>query len=81
MSILCAIGGDVLSWFDNEWGAALALQQSKCVVAAFLAGLLALGSAANSAATEPAVTGLWQKIDEETGKPVGWFLFVERNAL
>ena len=81
MSILCAIGGDVLSWFDNEWGAALALQQSKCVVAAFLAGLLALGSAANSAATEPAVTGLWQKIDEETGKPVGWFLFVERNGL
>jgi hypothetical protein len=50
-------------------------------VAAFLAGLLALGSAANSAATEPAVTGLWQKIDEETGKPVGWFLFVERNGL
>jgi hypothetical protein len=42
MSILCAIGGDVLSWFDNEWGAALALQPSKCVVATFLAGLLAL---------------------------------------
>src|SRR6516162_2624913 len=81
MSILCAIGGDVLSWSDNEWGGALALQQSKCVVAAFLAGLLALGSAANSAATEPAVTGLWQKIDEDTGKPVGWFLFVERNGL
>ena len=81
MSILCAIGGDVLSWSDNEWGAALALQQSKCVVAAFLAGLLALGSAAKSAATEPSVTGLGQKIDEETGKPVGWFLFVERNGL
>ena len=27
------------------------------------------------------VNGLWQKIDGETGKPVGWFLFVERNGL
>ena len=29
-------------------------------------------------AAEPSVVGLWQKTDEETGKPVGWFLFVER---
>jgi len=27
------------------------------------------------------VTGLWQKIDGETGKPVCWFLFVEHNGL
>ena len=40
-----------------------------------------LGIAPGSAATEPSVSGLWQKIDGETGKPVGWFLFVERNGL
>jgi hypothetical protein len=40
-----------------------------------------LGSAASSSATEPSVSGLWQKIDGETGKRVGWFLFVERNGL
>ena len=28
---------------------------------------------------QPAVTGLWQKIDDETGNPVGWFLFVARD--
>ncbi len=78
---LCAIGADVLSWFDNEWRASLAPQTSKWGMAAILAALLALGAAANSAATEPSVTGLWQKIDGETGKPVGWFLFVERNGL
>jgi Uncharacterized protein conserved in bacteria (DUF2147) len=59
----------------------LALQPSKCIVAASLAGLLALSAAAKSAATEASVSGLWQKIDGENGKPVCWFLFVERNGL
>jgi uncharacterized protein (DUF2147 family) len=44
--------------------------------------LVALVVAAHSAAAqEPAVSGLWQKIDDETGKSVGWFLFVENNGL
>jgi hypothetical protein len=71
----------VLSWFDNEWRTSLAQQSSKWAMAAFLAGLLALGAGANSAATEPSVSGLWQKIDGETSKPIVWFLFVERNGL
>jgi len=50
-------------------------------MAALLAGSLVLGTTTSSAATEPSVSGLWQKIDGETGKPVGWFLFVERNGL
>jgi hypothetical protein len=45
------------------------------------AGLLTLGTAANSAATEPSVAGLWQKIDRESGRSVCWFLFVEHNGL
>ncbi len=49
---------------------------------ALLAGFLALLAAGNSAAAaEPSVAGLWQKIDSETGKPVSWFLFVERDGL
>jgi hypothetical protein len=47
----------------------------------FLAGLLTLSATTKSTATEPLVSGLWQKIDGETGKPVGWFLFVERVGL
>jgi hypothetical protein len=31
--------------------------------------------------SQPAATGLWQKTDEQTGAPVGWFLFVERGGL
>lgn len=59
----------------------LITEAGKWAMAAALAGSLALGTAANSAATEPSVSGLWQKIDGETSKPVGWFLFVERNEL
>jgi uncharacterized protein (DUF2147 family) len=42
-----------------------------------LAGLGLLAPSSVRAA-EPSVAGLWQKADEATGKPVGWFLFVER---
>src|ERR1700733_9153806 len=49
---------------------------------AFAAGIVALGAAAQSAPmAEPAGTGLWQKNDAQTGKPIGWFLIVEQNGL
>ncbi|MGB6536467.1 MAG: DUF2147 domain-containing protein [Xanthobacteraceae bacterium] len=34
----------------------------------------------SASAAEPSVAGLWQKVDSETGKPVGWFLFVEKDG-
>ncbi len=63
-------------------------EQAKKLAIAGLIGILATAlmtglpapaaaqSATASSAPQPAVTGLWQKIDEETGNPVGWFLFV-----
>jgi uncharacterized protein (DUF2147 family) len=50
-------------------------------MAAFVAGTAALGAAQSAPLAEPAVTGLWQKIDAQTGSPVGWFLFVEHNGV
>jgi Uncharacterized protein conserved in bacteria (DUF2147) len=45
------------------------------------ASLIALFAASQPlVAAEPSVTGLWQKIDAETGKTVIWFLFVENGS-
>jgi uncharacterized protein (DUF2147 family) len=46
-----------------------------------MVGLVALFAAGGSAAAEPSVAGLWQKVDEESGKPVGWFLFVAKDGV
>jgi uncharacterized protein (DUF2147 family) len=46
-----------------------------------IAGLTALFAAIQPlAAAEPSVAGLWQKTDTATGKPVIWFLFVEKDG-
>ena len=55
------------------------MSQSTKLVMSVLAALVA--AAHPAAAQEPAVSGLWQKIDDETGKSVGWFLFVENNGV
>jgi uncharacterized protein (DUF2147 family) len=42
-------------------------------------GLMAL-AATSAAAQESSVSGLWQKTDEQTGNPVGWFLFTANQG-
>jgi uncharacterized protein (DUF2147 family) len=54
----------------------LAMQRTKILVAVFVACVASIASAA----AEPTAAGLWQKIDEATGKPVIWFLFVENGG-
>jgi hypothetical protein len=54
----------------------LRTQLKTVFLAAFAASLLV---AAPVRAAEPTATGLWQKQDEN-GKSIGWFLFVEHNG-
>jgi hypothetical protein len=63
---------------DGKWRGPLVAQLAKLVMAGVLT-LTALVS--NAAAAEPSVSGLWQKIDEETGNTVGWFLFTENAGI
>src|SRR5262245_44924228 len=44
------------------------------------AAALLLAAATGAFAQQPSVLGLWQKVDDDTGKPVSWFLFIERNG-
>ncbi len=58
------------------------MQSTKLLMLTVAASLAALvGIAHSTPATEPSVAGLWQKVDENTGNTVGWFLFVERDGL
>ena len=62
----------------NEWRGPLAVQLTRLLMAGLLAAFAAVQAVA---AQEPSAAGLWQKVDPETGKTVGWFLFVEREGL
>ena len=55
----------------------------KARIATLVVAAVAAFSAAtmSSRAQEPTAAGLWQKLDEETKKPVIWFLFVDRGGV
>jgi uncharacterized protein (DUF2147 family) len=58
------------------------MQPTKLLMVTAVASVVALvGVARSTMAAEPSVAGLWQKIDPETGTPVGWFVFVEQNGV
>ena len=52
-----------------------------CLAAVLLASSLAVSAPQSAVPAQPGVTGLWQKVDEQTGETVSWFLFVERGGV
>jgi len=69
--------------------APLAVQSAKVAIATtagylaavLLASSLAVSAPQSAVPAQPAVAGLWQKVDEQTGVTVSWFLFVERGGV
>ena len=55
----------------------MAVQSAKLAMAALV---LTVAAAHSTLAAEPSASGLWQKVDEQTGKSVGWFLFTENDG-
>jgi uncharacterized protein (DUF2147 family) len=43
--------------------------------------LLIVAAASPVRAAEPTATGLWEQVDENTGKPESWFKITERNGV
>jgi uncharacterized protein (DUF2147 family) len=73
-----AINGAVLIRLETKKNGGQMIVQARKLALAGLVTLLATVHPA--AAAEPSVAGLWQKVDEETGKAVSWFLFFEQNG-
>ena len=48
-------------------------------LATTIAAIALLAAAPSARAAEPSAAGLWQKVED--GKPVGWFLVVERDGI
>lgn len=46
-----------------------------------VAAVAAFAATIPSRAQEPTAAGLWQKLDEDTKKPIIWFLFVDRAGV
>jgi uncharacterized protein (DUF2147 family) len=46
-----------------------------------MAGVLLLTAAAPVRAAEPTAAGLWEQVDDKTGKAESWFKIVERNGV
>ena len=58
------------------------MQSVKLLAVTLVTGLAALiGVAYCAPAEQPSAAGLWQKIDRDTGNPVGWFLFVQQDGV
>jgi uncharacterized protein (DUF2147 family) len=53
------------------------MRSAKLVITA-VAALLA--AAQSAVAADPTASGLWQKVDDQTGKPVSWFYFFENEG-
>jgi uncharacterized protein (DUF2147 family) len=73
-----AINGAILIRLEAKKNGGQMIVQARKLALAGLVTLLATMHPA--AAAEPSVAGLWQKVDEETGKAVSWFLFFEQNG-
>jgi hypothetical protein len=57
------------------------MRSAKLVMTGLLTALAAVVAATHPAvAQEPSASGLWQKIDDQTQKPVVWFLFSENEG-
>ena len=46
-----------------------------------MVGVLVFTAAAPLRAAEPTAAGLWEQIDDKTGKPESWFKITERNGV
>ena len=73
--------GNVPIQLKNQHGIAHLKARIATLVFAAAAAATAWMTAVPSRAQEPTAAGLWQKLDEDTKKPIIWFLFMDRGGV
>ena len=66
-------------WIDQVVTMQTAKSGIRRALATTIAAIALLAAAPSARAAEPSAAGLWQKVED--GKPVGWFLVVERDGI
>jgi len=66
-------------WIDQVVTMQTAISGIRRALATTIAAIALLAAAPSARAAEPSAAGLWQKVED--GKPVGWFLVVERDGI
>jgi hypothetical protein len=66
-------------WIDQVVTMQTAISGIRRALATAIMAIALLAAAPSARAAEPSAAGLWQKVED--GKPVGWFLVVERDGI
>src|SRR5882672_6758327 len=65
----------------DEAGMTLFSRYSMFALVALFAVGHAVPAPAQSAKAEPSAVGLWEQVDDASGKPEGWFRIIEKNGV
>jgi uncharacterized protein (DUF2147 family) len=70
-----------LGVMKSSWHRPTALRVGSSAILSVVLGAVLLLGAVGLRAAEPSAVGLWEQVDEQSGKPESWFRIAEKNGV